>query len=197
MLSKNYSEESINIGEKGFSILEMVIAILVVTIGLLGAAAALAYSLQFTNTSRNVGKAKAIAISTIEEVETLRNTRRLDFKQIANVGEVDNTDAKHAFNGFSKGFKPISINPGPDGVNGTDDDLVTGAGADEVYGTADDVSDSALSRGGYSRQITITKYLSDPNIRKVEVKVKYISATGSMSEITGVSYINDETRTTG
>lgn len=184
------------ISEGGFSLIEVVIAIVVLTIGLLGAAAALTYALQFTNTSRNVSKAKAIIVSTIEEVESLRNTRRLDFKQIANVGNVDNTDSKRTFSGFSVGFKPVSINPGADGVNGTEDDLI-GQGTDGIYGTEDDVNDPNLIRGGYSRQVTITPFPADPTIKKVEVKVTYVSATGGISEITGVSYVNDESRTTG
>ena len=74
-----------NIGENGFSLLEVIIAIFILTISLLGAAAALGYALEFSNTSRNVGKAKSIIVSTIEEIESLRNTRRLEFKQIANL----------------------------------------------------------------------------------------------------------------
>ena len=190
------TEKPEKIGESGFSIMEVLVAILVLTIGLLGAAAALTYALQFGNTSRNVGKAKTIIVSTIEEIESLRNTRRLDFKQIANVGAVDNTNSKNTFNGFSTGYKDISINPGPDGINGTNDDLMD-AGPDGIYGTGDDFVNPALVRSGYSRKITITPFPSDATIKKVEIKVRYVSATGSFSEIVGVSYINDEARTTG
>ena len=65
------------------------------------------YALEFGTTSRNVGNAKLIITSTMEEVESLRNTRRLDFKQIANVPDVDNIDSKNTFNGLFdlKSFK--------------------------------------------------------------------------------------------
>lgn len=182
--------------EKGFSLLEAVVAILVLTIGLMGAAAALTYSLEFGTTSRNVGNAKLLIVSTLEEMESLRNTRRLEFKQIANVGDVDNTDCKNTFNGFSTGFMPISLNPGFDGVNGTADDIKE-AGPDGILGNADDIDNPALIRSGYTRQITITSLPSDTTIKKVEVKVRYYSAGGKVSEITGVGYINNETRTTG
>lgn len=182
--------------DTGFSLIEVIIAILILTIGLLGAVASLTYAMQFTNTSRNVGQAKAVIVSSLEEIESLRNTRRLDFKQIANVGEVDNTNSKNTFEGFSTDFKEVSLSAGPDGIYGTDDDLID-AGPDEVYGTGDDFINPALVRSGYLRKITITSFPSDQTIKKVEVRVKYISASGTYAEITGVSYINDESRTTG
>lgn len=182
--------------ESGFSLLEVIIAIFILTIALISTAAAITYALEFGTTSRNVGKAKLVIISTIEEIEALRNARRLDFKQISNVGDVDNTDSKNTFNGFSLGFKEISLNPGPDGVIGTDDDLKD-AGSDAIYGTADDFDNPALVRSGYLRQISISFLPTDPTIKKVEVRVKYFSAGGKVSEISGVSYINDESRRTG
>jgi prepilin-type N-terminal cleavage/methylation domain-containing protein len=193
--TQNYLEKPLNSGEAGFSLMEVIVAIIILTIALLGTAAALGYALEFGNTSRNVGRAKSIITSSIEEIESLRNTRRLDFKQIANVGSVDNTNSKNPFNGFSTGFKEISLSAGKDGVNGTDDDLID-AGADTIYGTADDFTNSSLIRSGYTRQITITTLPSDVTIKKVEIKVKYVSASGSLGMITGISYINDEARTT-
>ncbi len=80
---------------------EAVCAIFVVTIGLIGTAAAITYALEFSAISRNVTSAKSIIVSTIEEIETLRNSRRLDFSQIANVGAVNNADATNTFGGFS------------------------------------------------------------------------------------------------
>ncbi len=182
--------------ESGFSLIEVIIAIFILTIGLLGAVASLTYAMQYTNTSRNVGQAKAIILSSLEEIESLRNTRRLEFKQIANVGGVDNTNSQNPFGGFSDDFKEISLSQGPDGVFGTDDDLMD-AGPDGIYGTGDDFVNHALVRSGYSRKITITGFAADPTIKKIEVRVTYTSASGSIGEIVGVSYINDESRTTG
>lgn len=182
--------------EKGFSLLEVIIAIFILSTALIGTAAAITYALEFSTTSRNVGKAKLIIVSTIEEIEALRNAKRLNFKQIANVGDVDNTDSKVVFDGFSTGFKEISLNPGPDGVIGTDDDL-RDAGSDGIYGTPDDYDNPSLVRSGYTRQISISFLPTDPTIKKVEVRVKYFSAGGKISEIYGVSYINDEARRTG
>src|SRR6188472_351890 len=108
----------------GFSLIEAVVAIFIMTVGLIGTAAALGYAIDYGSISRDVTGAKSIIFAQIEEIEALRNSRRLDFKQIANAGAVDNTNAPATFSGFSTGFKELSLNPGPDGVNGTDDDLI-------------------------------------------------------------------------
>lgn len=179
--------------QDGFTLIEAVVAILIITIGLIGTAAAITYALEFTTISRNVSSAKSLIVASIEEVESLRNSRRLDFKQIANVGSVDNTNTPNRFNGFSTGFKDVSLNPGPDGVNGTDDDL-RDAGVDGTYGTGDDFDNQSLIRSGYRRQITITS-LSD-TLRKIEIKVKYMASNGKIGELTGICYLNDEARVT-
>lgn len=197
MLNKTQKNRSVCLNnEKGFSLIEAVVAIFIMTIGLMGAAAALTFALEYGTTSRNVGNAKLLIVAALEEMESLRNTRRLEFKQISNVGAVDNTDCKNTFNGFSTGFRPVSLNPGFDGVNGTDDDIKE-AGPDAIWGNSDDVDNPTLIRSGYTRQITITALPSDPTIKKVEVKVRYYSTGGKVSEITGIGYINNETRTTG
>lgn len=185
-----------NNNEEGFSLLEAIVAIVILTIALMATAASLTYALEFGTTSRNVGSAKLLITSTMEEIESLRNTRRLDFKQIANVGNVDNIDSKNAFSGFSVGFKAVGLNPGPDGVNGTDDDL-TDAGPDTILGNSDDFINPDLSRSGYMRQISVSPMPTDPTIKKIEIKIRYFSTGGKVSEITGVGYINDESRTTG
>lgn len=178
--------------EHGFSLLEAIVAIFIMTIGLIGTAAAITYALQFGAISRNVTSAKLVVVASIEEIESLRNSRRLNYRQIANAGNVDNSAALNPFAGFATGFQPISMEPGADGVNGTGDDL-RAAGADQTFGTADDFDNPALARGGYSRQLTITD-LSE-SLKKVEVKIRYPGSGGAIGEITGVCYLNDEART--
>lgn len=181
--------------EAGFTLVEAVAAIFVVTIGLIGTVAAITYALEFGSISRNVTSAKSVIVSTIEEMETLRNSRRLEYRQIANVGSVNNTGTTNPFSGFSTGFKPVSLDPGADGVNGTGDDLVD-KGADGVFGTGDDFTNNTLARQGYQREITITNLSGSTTIKKVEIKVRYIGRAGKMGEISGVCYLNDEARST-
>lgn len=182
--------------ENGFTLLEVVIAILILTIGLMGTAAAITYALQFSTLSKNLTNAKLVIVASIEEIESLRNTRRLDYKQIENVGKVDNTDSPNFFNGFSSGFKEVSNNSGTDGVNGTDDDLSSAVGKDGKWGTSDDTIDSSRIRGGYWRQISITNLPDSDTLKKVEIKVRYPASNGAIGEIRGVSYLNDEARIT-
>ena len=173
---------------------EAIIAIFILTIGLIGTAAAVTYALEFSAISRNVTKAKLVVVASIEEIESLRNSRRLGFKQFANAGSVDNTDATNQFLGFAEGFQAVSSSPGADGVNGTADDIATSPGNDKVYGTSDDVINQTLVREGYTRQIEITNLSA--SLKKIVVRVRYTSAKGKLGEIVGVSYLNDEARTT-
>lgn len=183
--------ENAGIGEKGFSLLEAIVAIFIMTIGLIGTAAAITYALQFGAISQNVTRAKLSVIASIEEIESLRNSRRLNYRQIANIGNVDNSDAPNPFNGFAANFQPISMEPGADGVNGTNDDLRS-AGPDKRFGTNDDFDNPALARSGYSRKITITDL--SKSLKKIEIKIRYPGSGGAIGEITGICYLNDEAR---
>jgi type IV pilus modification protein PilV len=177
--------------ENGFTLIECIIAILVITIGLLGTAAAITYALEYSTISKNATNAKQVATSMIEQIESLRNTRRLAYRQIANVGSVDNTATVNTFTGFSTGFKEVATKPGADGVTGTDDDLLN-AGADGIYGTGDDFIDNSIVRDGYTRKITITDL--SPVIKKVEVNVRYASSAGKIGELRAVCYLNNDGR---
>ena len=190
--SKEFSYARRKKSEAGFSLVEAVIAIFVLTIGLVGTAAALTYALEFSAISRNVTKAKLHIVASMEEIESLRNSRRLAFKQFANVGNVNNTGTQNQFAGFSTGFKDISSLPGNDGVFGTDDDLSVSAGADGTYGTGDDVTDASRIRQGFSREIIVTDLSA--TMKKIEIRLRYTAAGGKIGEINGVSYLNDEAR---
>ncbi|MGI8545444.1 MAG: type IV pilus modification PilV family protein [Aridibacter sp.] len=182
-----------NKSEQGFTMVEAVISIFILTIGLIGTAAALTFALEFGAISKNVTNGKLVIVSMVEEIESLRNSRRLDYKQIENFGKVNNTGSPNPFTGFITGFREVSLNPGADGVNGTNDDLID-PGADGKFGTADDFYNPALVRSGYMRQVTITNL--SPSIKKIEVKVRYFSVAGKVGEITAVCYLNDEARIT-
>lgn len=178
--------------ESGVTILEMVIAMLIMTVALLGLAAAIGYAVTVSNRGRNLTNTKLLVVSLLEQMETLRNTEELTFGQIRNQGQtVDNVGATRNFDGFPTGFQPLSINPGPDGIFGTDDDLRS-PGPDNVYGTADDLTDSTWAVPGYQRQITITSL--NPNLKRIQVTLRYPDTAGQMRDMVGVSYLNNDTR---
>src|SRR5213595_3319288 len=93
--------------ESGVTILEMVIAMLVLTVGLLGLAASIGYAVTVSNMGRNLTNTKLLVVSCLEQMETLRNTQELTFGQIANPSDVDNGGAPRTFAGFPTGFQPI------------------------------------------------------------------------------------------
>jgi prepilin-type N-terminal cleavage/methylation domain-containing protein len=175
--------------DRGFSLLEMVVAMGILTIGLLAVASSIGYALMVSNGSRNVTNSKLLIVSMLEQMETLRNTGELTFGQIANVGQVDDTGGVRSFAGFRSDFAPVSMTPGPDGIFGTDDDLMD-PGADGIYGTQDDVLKPSLARPGVTRQILITQL--GPQLKRIQVTLRYAPRGGVQQELVGVSYLNDD-----
>lgn len=165
--------------EGGFSLFEMVVAMLILTIGLLGVASAIGYALSTSNRGRGVSNAKMLVVSILEQMETLRNTRELSFDEISNTQVPGST-----FTGFPYAdgqFRPVSTVPGADGIFGTADDL--------KVGTQDDLS---LARPGVSRQIKITTFPSNPNLKRIQVTLRYYPNGGETRELVCVSYLQDD-----
>jgi prepilin-type N-terminal cleavage/methylation domain-containing protein len=181
---------SIRRSDCGFSLLEMVVAITLLTVGLLGVASAIGYAMVASNHGRSITNTKLLAVSILEQMETLRDTGNLNFAQIANVGQVDNTGASRNFIGFQAGPQQVSTNPGPDGIFGTADDLID-AGNDGIFGTADDFTNPNFAVVGVTRQIQITSLSS--SLKKVQVTVDY-SANGGMKQLMAICYLNDNSR---
>jgi hypothetical protein len=158
---------------------------------LLAVAGSIAFAVTVSNKGRNVTNTKLLVVSILEQMETLRNSQTLTFSQIANTGQVDNTGAPTDFGGFPTGFRPISVNPGPDGIFGTTDDLIN-PGLDNVYGNGDDFTDPNWAVPNFTRQITITSL--SPNMKRIEVILRYPDAGGQMRDQIGVSYLNNDSR---
>ena len=177
--------------EAGITIIEVVVGMLLLTVGLLAVAGSIAFAVTVSNKGRNVTNTKLLVVSILEQMETLRNAQTLTFGQIANAGQVDNTGAPTDFTGFPTGFQPISANPGPDGIFGTTDDLIN-PGLDGVYGSGDDFTDYTWAVPNFTRQITITSL--SPNLKRIEVIIRYPDAGGKIRDQVGVSYLNNDAR---
>jgi type II secretory pathway pseudopilin PulG len=177
--------------QSGITLLEMVVAMLILTVGLLGLAASIGYAVTVSNRGRNLTNTKLVAVSLLEQMETLRNTEQLTFGQLANQGAVDNTGASKNFVGFPVGFNPVSINPGPDGIFGTSDDLIN-PGGDNIYGTGDDFTDASWGISGYSREIVISNL--NANLKRIQVTVRYPDGGGQVRNLVAVSYLNNDER---
>lgn len=178
--------------EAGFSLVEMVVAMLLMLVGLLALASAIGYAFMASNRGRNITNTKLLVVSMLEQMETLRNTQQLTFGQISNAGSVDNTGAQQNFNGFPTTFQPVSSDPGPDAIFGTCDDLATNPGGDGTYCTSDDVLDQTKAVPGYSRQVIITSLNQD--LKRVQVTLRYPGGSGEVQSMVGVSYLNDDSR---
>jgi type II secretory pathway pseudopilin PulG len=179
--------------EAGITIMEMVAAMMVLTVGLLGLAASIGYAVTVSNRGRNLTNTKLVAVSLLEQMETLRNTQQLTFGQIANTGAVDNAGATWNFAGFPTGYQLLSKNPGPDGIFGTSDDFIS-PGADNVYGTGDDFTDSSLAISGYSREVVISNL--SPSLKRIQVTVRYPDGGGQLRNLVAISYLNNDARAT-
>ena len=190
MPTPDHCRSSIKRSDSGFSLLEMVVAITLLTVGLLGVASAIGYAMVASNHGRSITNTKLLAVSILEQMETLRNTGNLTFGQIANVGQVNNTGAARNFVGFPAGPQQVSTNPGPDGMFGTADDLID-AGPDNIFGTWDDVVNPNFALVGVTRQIQITSLGS--SLKKVQVTVNY-SVNGGMKQLSVVCYLNDNSQ---
>jgi prepilin-type N-terminal cleavage/methylation domain-containing protein len=171
--------------EGGFSLLEMVVAMVVLTVGLLGVASAISYALMASNRGRGVTNSKMLVVSALEQMETLRNTGQLNFAEISNSQVAGST-----FQGFPSDFRDVSTVPGNDGVFGTADDLSTAPGPDGNYGTSDDVKDMTRARPGVTRQILITEL--NPLLKKIQVTLRYGPNGGEQKDLVGISYLNDD-----
>jgi prepilin-type N-terminal cleavage/methylation domain-containing protein len=169
--------------EDGFSLLEVMIAIVVMTIGLLAVIASFATALRATQSAEEDLIARQKALEAMESIYTARNSQQIPFAAIQNIA-----------NGgiFLGGAQPM-LCAGPDGLVGTADDVpcTTAAGAacpnggvecfvlpgpDGVLGTADDVT---MSLGDFTRTITISQVFQpngqpNTNLNAITITVSYL-----------------------
>jgi prepilin-type N-terminal cleavage/methylation domain-containing protein len=157
--------------ESGFSLFEMVVAMFILTIGLLGVASAIGYALMASNSGRGLTNAKLLVVSALEQMETLRDSGQLNFAEISN-SQVSGS----SFTGFPATFLPVSTVPGPD----------------FVYGTLDDPgrTDPTLAINGVTRQILITSL--GATLKRIQVTLRYSPNGGTSLDLVCVSYLNDD-----
>jgi prepilin-type N-terminal cleavage/methylation domain-containing protein len=176
-ITQEYSKAERRARQRGFSMVEVLVSIVVLTIGLVSMLAMFSVALAATNSANEDMVAKQIAQSTLESIFTARNTSQITFAQIQNVSN----------GGIFLDGNQVIMDPGPDGLNGTADDTVTNAscpgpstclqfsGQDGVLGTADD---TWLPLNNFQRQILITNAFLpngaiDNTLRSITVTITY------------------------
>ena len=157
--------------ERGFTLLETMIAILVLSIGVLGLAMLLGNGLVFLNGSQADLIAQEKAAETIECIFTARDTQTITWAQIQNTG---------SGGVFLPGALAIT-DPGPDGLVGTTADsgvnpsTIIFPGPDGILGTADDIVVDLSNAYQMTRTITITNIASETSVRQIQVTINYVS----------------------
>ena len=166
--------------ERGFSLIETLIAMAILATGLLSLAGVFIMGLGHLAGSSGALIAREKAREAVESVHTARDTRVISWCQIYNV---DSTRGA-ACNGkpagvFLSGQQPL-YKAGVDGLVNTVDDNAAGMekslnpGRDNILGTSDDVLTDLT---GFTREIQISEILTNgvanPNLRQLRVRIRY------------------------
>lgn len=157
--------------EQGFSLIEVMISMVIMTVGLVSLLGVFGLAMASTQTSQQTAVAKQLANEALEGILTARETNNLTWDQIQNTG---------GGGIFLSGAQPAYC-AGVDGIIGTADDAACGLqkltlpGPDGIYGTADDVT---LPLANYTRTIAITPALDSnnnpiPTLNVVTITVTY------------------------
>ena len=170
---------------KGFTLLETMIALVVLAIGVLGLAGMLGTALVSMQGSRQDFIAQQKAEQAVEAIFTAKYTNSITWPQVANFN-VGNPNGL-----FLPGPQPLTV-PGTDGLVGTAADAVAAPdyyldpGPDGKLGTADDIQ---VPLTNFKRTIAITNVVTDSNLRQVIVTVNY-TAGGLKKVYTLTTYIS-------
>jgi hypothetical protein len=159
----------------GFSLVEVMFALGVLTVGVLGAAGVLSAGMQNLGTSPSDVIVTQKATQAIEAVFAARDSHKLKWAQIRNVSGESGTD-----NGvFLDGPHPLTL-AGNDGLVNTGDDpdaieSVPMPGADRIFNTGDDKD---LTLSGFTREIAIRDVPGESGqLRSVTVTITFKSGT--------------------
>jgi prepilin-type N-terminal cleavage/methylation domain-containing protein len=174
--TKGMFRPRLNRGEQGFTLLEVLISMVVLTIGLLSMLGVFGLAMASTQTSQQNAIAKQLANEAMEGILTARETASVTWNQIQNTG---------AGGIFVGGFVPVDC-AGADGIIGTVDDAACGPqileqpGASGVYaGTCP--PDVCYPLTNYSRQILIAPVFDNlgnqiPTLRSITITIQYTTA---------------------
>ena len=156
----------------GFSLIEVMVATLVLTVGVLSLGGVVGLGVQTVGSSSAMLIAREKAREAVESVHSARDTGELSWSRVRNVADGG---------AFLNGAQDVKM-PGPDGLVNTADDgaieVLRAPGADGVLNTADDAL-TTLAHEFFQRQITITNLTFDgsvavnPNLRQIVVTVSY------------------------
>jgi prepilin-type N-terminal cleavage/methylation domain-containing protein len=162
--------------QQGFTLIETMIAIVIVTIGLLSVLSVFGVAMSATQNTKYDQIAREKAMETIESIYTARETNQIGYGAIQNQP-----------NGiFQAGMIPLT-DAGPDGIDGTADDVpaapVMVPGPSGVL-TGNSPPDLQVSLASFQRQILITTDPINGNLRDITVTIQYTGVQGRQRSYT-------------
>lgn len=166
-------QQSQSPGEDGFSYIDVMCGLIILTVGILGMVAALTNSLIQSYSTEQRIVSKNTVQSTTESIFAARDIRSANgldsWGKIGNVGT--NPDANGVFQGvFVTGWTPVREDAGFDGVVGTADDSCSGTAACQVG--SNPANNSPIVRS-IERKIEISDIPTDTERRQIIVQVRY------------------------
>jgi len=148
--------------QAGFTLLETLFSICILSAGALGMAGVFAQGMQRTTSSPNELTATQKAAEAIESVFSARDSHSITWSQLTN-------ESRGGI--FKDGPQPLSV-AGPDGIIDTDDDgaveTIHFPGPDQTLGTSDDVT---RTLSDFTRQIVFTDINAD--LRSITVTITF------------------------
>jgi type II secretory pathway pseudopilin PulG len=152
----------------GFTLIEAMISIVILSFGVLSLAAVYAQGIMYASLTQYDYIAEKKAEEAVETIFTARDTKILTWAQIQNVAQGGV---------FIDGPQPL-LDPGADGLVGTADDnvnlpdsIIIGPGPDGILGTADDVTVNL--NPWMKRTIAITAVTGESNLRQITITINY------------------------
>jgi prepilin-type N-terminal cleavage/methylation domain-containing protein len=156
--------------QEGFTYIELMIAIIILTIGILAQLSALSLSMLRASETEQRNEARQIASSTLESIFSARdlgNANGINNWEAINLSDVNSNGI------FKSGWNPIREDAGQDGIHGTADDACTYY-VNCVVGSYINTSEVNY---GFERKIEITDIaetgFSSVRKRRIEVKIRY------------------------
>lgn len=171
--------------KKGFTLIEVMISLLILSIGALSLASVFTQGLKSSAQTQIQYIAQEKAQEAMETIFNAREAQVLTWSQIANVS---------AGGVFKDGPQPLCA-PGPDGLFGTQDDVTSqpdgitvAPGPDGMFGTADDVIINL--NPWMTRTIQITPSATIPNMNIITITINW-NYQGQANQYVLESYISN------
>lgn len=158
----------LNQQQQGFTLLEVLISMFVLTVGLVSMLGVFATAMAATQTAQQDMIAKQLAQQAMETIYTARETANVTWDQIQNVGGAGSPGI------FRTGLQPIK-QVGTDGIMDTVNDGASSPqtmalpGPDGIVGTSDDVT---MGLSNYQRSIAIANTPSG-DLRSITITIRY------------------------